>query len=48
MILSTECNSELTTKVVVYLRNGIEFLNSYNEDKDPLAKYSSYDILSKV
>ena len=48
MILSTECNSQLTTKVLRYLQNGIEFLNSYNEDKDPLAKYSIYDITSKA
>ena len=45
MINSTPCNPELTVKVHTYLISGTEFINGYNEDADPLAKYSSYDIL---
>ena len=45
MINSTPCNPELTVKVNTYLVEGTEFINGYNEDADPLAKYSSYDIL---
>ena len=46
MITLTPSNSVLINKVHVYLRSGIEFLSSYNEDEDPLAKYSSYYITS--
>jgi len=45
MINSTPSNPELTVKVHTYLLSGAEFIDGYNEDADPLAKYSSYDIL---
>ena len=45
MINSTPCDSTLQNKVCVYLQSGSEFLSSYIEDKDPLAKYSNYDII---
>lgn len=48
MITSSPCDPLLVNKVHIYLQNGLMFLNSYNEDTDPLAKYSTYDIISKA
>ena len=48
MITSSPCDHLLVNKVHIYLQNGLTFLNSYNEDTDPLAKYSTYDIISKA
>ena len=45
MINSTPSNPELIVKAHTYLLSGTEFINGYNEDADPLAKYISYSIL---
>jgi hypothetical protein len=47
-VQSTPCDDTLAKKVNEYMQAGSQFLQTYNEDEDPQAKYILYDIKKDI